>query len=48
MASKQFPLSADSSRKAERRKADGFTLSLVGMDIAVFTGTRDSIAEGEG
>jgi hypothetical protein len=48
MASKQFPLSADSSRKAERHKAGGFTHSLVGTDIAVFPGTRESIAEGEG
>jgi hypothetical protein len=48
MASKQFPLFADSSRKAERRKMDGFTLSLVGTDIAVFPRTRESIAEGEG
>jgi hypothetical protein len=53
MASKQFPLSADAAHKADWRKTDGFTLPLVGMDIAVFTrahcaGTRESIVEGDG
>jgi hypothetical protein len=48
MACKQFPLSADPTSEADRRKTDGFTLPLVGMDIAVFSGTHESIVEGEG
>jgi hypothetical protein len=48
MASKQSRLSAYRGRKAEWHKADSFTLSLVGMDIAVFLGTREPIEEGEG